>query len=114
MFCIDVNPYSLGIETAAGMTTIIPRNTPIPCIRSRTFPTDGHTSLLLNVFEGESVKTEDNHLLGRFEVSGLVPAPSQIARVEITLEVDVNGICSVSVRDKTTSQKSRAVVQRRS
>jgi molecular chaperone DnaK len=111
---LDVTPLSLGIETLGGVTTVlIPRNTTIPTKKSETFSTadDNQTTVEIHVLQGERDMARDNRTIGKFQLTGIPPAPRGMPQIEVTFDIDANGILHVSAKDKATSKEQKIRIE---
>ncbi len=111
---LDVTPLSLGIETLGGVTTVlIPRNTTIPTKKSETFSTaeDNQTTVEIHVLQGERQMAMDNRTIGKFQLTGIPPAPRGLPQIEVTFDIDANGILHVSAKDKTTGKEQKIRIE---
>jgi heat shock protein 5 len=113
MVLLDVNPLSLGIETVGGvMSTVLPRNTVIPTKKQQIFSTasDNQQTVSIKVYEGERPMIKDNHLLGSFDLTGIPPAARGVPQIEVTFQVDANGIMQISAMDKGTQNEKSITI----
>src|SRR5207247_6250331 len=114
---LDVTPLSLGIETEGGIfTKLVERNTTIPTERKQSFSTaaDNQTAVTVSVFQGERKMAADNRLLGQFNLEGIPPAPRGLPQIEVTFDIDANGILNVSAKDKGTGKQQTVRIEQSS
>merc|ERR1712193_204473 len=113
LLLLDVTPLNLGLETAGGVTTtLIPRNTTVPTKKEQVFSTfeNNQPGVLIQVYQGQGSRTRDNNLLGKFELTGIPPAPRGVPQINVIYNIDANGILNVSAEDKTTGVKNKITI----